>query len=107
MPRSKQISILCLFATGVVCVLFACLRVTQVAINASKTEAAEQPLDPTWLAIWGIVECSIGTSRAKHHCIQSLICPSRHHWLLPRIRRVRQRVPLQQLLRFARLPKAD
>ncbi|KAH6872353.1 hypothetical protein BKA58DRAFT_468154 [Alternaria rosae] len=59
MPRSKKISILCLFATGVVCVLFACLRVTQVAINASKPEAAEQPLDPTWLAIWGMVECFI------------------------------------------------
>ncbi|KAI4632857.1 hypothetical protein J4E80_000216 [Alternaria sp. BMP 0032] len=59
MPRSKKISILCLFATGVVCILFACLRVTQVAINASKPEAAGQPLDPTWLAIWGMVECSI------------------------------------------------
>ncbi|KAI4681140.1 uncharacterized protein J4E88_005647 [Alternaria novae-zelandiae] len=59
MPRSKKISILCLFATGVVCILFACLRVTQVAINASKPEAVAQPLDPTWLAIWGMVECSI------------------------------------------------
>jgi len=73
MPRSKKISILCLFATGIVCILFACLRVTQVAINASTPEAAGQPLDPTWLAIWGMVECSIGMSRLKNHYIQSLM----------------------------------
>ena len=60
MPRSKKVSVLCLFATGVICILFACLRVTQVAINAAKPEAIGQPLDPTWLAIWGMVECSIG-----------------------------------------------
>ncbi|CAN9093959.1 unnamed protein product [Alternaria sp. RS040] len=59
MPRSKKVSILCLFATGVICILFACLRVTQVAINAAKPESIGQPLDPTWLAIWGMVECSI------------------------------------------------
>ncbi|RYN26799.1 hypothetical protein AA0118_g151 [Alternaria tenuissima] len=59
MPRSKKVSILCLFATGVIYILFACLRVTQVAINAAKPEAIGQPLDPTWLAIWGMVECSI------------------------------------------------
>ena len=60
MPRSKKISILCLFATGVVCIIFACLRVIQVAVNASKPEAQGQPLDPTWLAIWGMAECAIG-----------------------------------------------
>lgn len=60
MPRRKKISMLCLFGTGFVCILFACLRVTQVAVNASKPEAVDAPLDPTWLAIWGMVECSIG-----------------------------------------------
>ncbi|KAF2844787.1 hypothetical protein T440DRAFT_547000 [Plenodomus tracheiphilus IPT5] len=59
MPQSKKMGILMLFATGLVCILFACLRVTQVAINAAKPEADGQPLDPTWLAIWGMVECSI------------------------------------------------
>ncbi|KAF3032371.1 hypothetical protein E8E11_002939, partial [Didymella keratinophila] len=59
MPRSKKIGILTLFATGFICILFACLRVTQVAVNAAKPEADGQPLDPTWLAIWGMVECSI------------------------------------------------
>ncbi|KAH7089559.1 hypothetical protein FB567DRAFT_618786 [Paraphoma chrysanthemicola] len=59
MPRSKKIAILLLFASGFVCILFACLRVAQVAINAAKPEADGQPLDPTWLAIWGMVECSI------------------------------------------------
>lgn len=62
MARSKKYAILTLFGTGFVCIFFACLRVAQVAINASKPEAAGQPLDPTWLAIWGIVECSIGMS---------------------------------------------
>ncbi|KZM25828.1 uncharacterized protein EKO05_0002547 [Ascochyta rabiei] len=59
MPRSKKNAILLLFATGFICIFFACLRVSQVAINAAKPEAKGQPLDPTWLAIWGIVECSI------------------------------------------------
>jgi hypothetical protein len=94
MPRSKKISIVCLFATGVICILFACLRVTQVAINASKPEAAVQPLDPTWLAIWGMVECSIGTCGPKHHYVQPLIYPSCHHRLLSRICRPRQRFSL-------------
>ncbi|KAI8942824.1 hypothetical protein NX059_000865 [Plenodomus lindquistii] len=59
MPHSKKIAILLLFASGFVCIAFACLRVAQVAINAAKPEADGQPLDPTWLAIWGMVECSI------------------------------------------------
>jgi hypothetical protein len=58
-------AILVLFASGFVCVLFACLRVAQVAINAAKPEADGQPLDPTWLAIWGMVECSIGNYRVN------------------------------------------
>jgi hypothetical protein len=106
MPRSKKISILCLFATGVICILFACLRVTQVAINASKPEATGQPLDPTWLAIWGMVECSIGKPESITSLIQPLNPRSCHHRLLPRIRRPRQRFPLEDLLRLARLPKA-
>lgn len=65
MPRSKRNAIILLFATGLVCIVFACLRVTQVAINAAKPEADGQPLDPTWLAIWGMVECSIGASDAS------------------------------------------
>lgn len=62
MPRSRKNAILSLFASGFVCITFACLRVAQVAINAAKPEADGQPLDPTWLAIWGMVECSIGKS---------------------------------------------
>ena len=60
MARSKKNAILTLFGTGFIRIFFACLRVAQVAINAAKPEAAGQPLDPTWLAIWGMVECSIG-----------------------------------------------
>jgi hypothetical protein len=62
MVRTKKIAILVLFASGLVCIMFAVLRVAQVAINAAKPEADGQPLDPTWLAIWGMVECSIGRS---------------------------------------------
>jgi hypothetical protein len=61
--RGKKVDILLLFAGGVVCTLFAGLRVIQVAINAAEPEADDQPLDPTWLAIWGMVECAIGTYR--------------------------------------------
>jgi hypothetical protein len=61
MPRPKKNAILILFASGFICILFACLRVAQVAYNAAKPEADGEPLDPTWLAIWGMVECSIGT----------------------------------------------
>jgi hypothetical protein len=60
MVRNKKIAIRVLFASGVVCIMFAALRVAQVAINAAKPGAGNQPLDPTWLAIWGMVECSIG-----------------------------------------------
>jgi hypothetical protein len=59
--RSKKIAILSLFGSGFVCILFACIRVGQIAVNASR-EAAGQPLDPTWLAIWGMVECAVGKS---------------------------------------------
>ncbi|XPS81621.1 hypothetical protein M3J09_013551 [Ascochyta lentis] len=59
MPRSKKTAILLLFTTGFTCIIFACLRVSQVAINAAKREADGQPLSPTWLTIWGMVECSI------------------------------------------------
>lgn len=51
MPRNKKEAISLLFASDFVCILFACLRVVQVAINTAKSEADGQPLDPTWLAI--------------------------------------------------------
>ncbi|KAF1947957.1 hypothetical protein EJ02DRAFT_391409 [Clathrospora elynae] len=62
MPRSKKIAILILFGSGIVCILFACLRVSQVAVNAANPESDGQPLDPTWISIWGVVECSIAVS---------------------------------------------
>jgi hypothetical protein len=118
MPRSKKVAILLLFASGFVCILFACLRVAQVAINAAKPEADGQPLDPTWLAIWGMVECSIGTSPSfpplpspphhhTHHLAKLTPPPSRNHRLLSRLRHPDQRLPHQNHLRLARLPQAD
>jgi hypothetical protein len=61
MPQSKKVGILLLFASGVFCILFASLRVVQVAINDGKPEADAQRPDPTWLAIWGMVKCAKGT----------------------------------------------
>jgi hypothetical protein len=46
MARGKKIGILLLFASGVICILSACLRVVQVAINSTKPRAAGQPLIP-------------------------------------------------------------
>jgi hypothetical protein len=60
MSTSKKVSIRVLFGSGFICILFASVRVAQVAINAARPQADNQTLDPTWLAIWGMVECSIG-----------------------------------------------
>lgn len=70
MPRSRKIGIILLFASGVVCILFAILRVAEVAKHAAKPEETDQPLDPTWMAIWGMIECSIG--KIVHHAVENI-----------------------------------
>ena len=66
MPTSKKVSIRVLFGIGFICILFAGIRVAQVAINTARPKADGQTLDPR-LAIWGMVECSIGTSNFYTH----------------------------------------
>jgi len=56
MPRAKKLGVIALFATGGVCVTIATLRVAQITNNVNKYN---QGIDGTWLAIWGMVECSI------------------------------------------------
>jgi hypothetical protein len=57
MPRSKKIGVIALFATCAFCIIVATLRVAQITQNVNKYG---QGIDGTWLAIWGMVECSIG-----------------------------------------------
>ena len=57
MARSKKIGVIGLFATGAVCIIIATLRVAQITHNVRKYGKG---IDGTWLAIWGMVECSIG-----------------------------------------------
>ncbi|KAJ4299585.1 hypothetical protein N0V90_004831 [Kalmusia sp. IMI 367209] len=56
MPRSKKIGVIALFASGTVCIIIATLRVAQITNNVYKYNMG---IDGTWLAIWGMVECSI------------------------------------------------
>ncbi|KAF2133810.1 hypothetical protein P153DRAFT_380987 [Dothidotthia symphoricarpi CBS 119687] len=58
MRRTKKAAIFLLFASGVVCITVATLRVAQVAANEAQGDKTSS-LDPAWLGIWGIVECSI------------------------------------------------
>lgn len=58
----KKIAILTLFASGFVCIVFACVRAGEVGMQAAKPEAYGQPLDATTLAVWGMIECSVGKS---------------------------------------------
>jgi hypothetical protein len=57
MARVKKFGVMGLFATGTVCVVIATVRVAQITRNVYKYG---QGIDGTWLAIWGMVECSIG-----------------------------------------------
>jgi hypothetical protein len=85
MPTSKKVSIRVLFGSGFICILFASVRVAQVAINAARPRADNQTLDPTWLAIWGMVECSIGALDIREPVRTKLISsqPSSSDLVLP------------------------
>ena len=51
----QRIAILALFASGIVCIAFATLRVIQIGRKAEDTETH----NPIWLALWTVVEASI------------------------------------------------
>jgi hypothetical protein len=55
MKLGKKIAIIALFASGVVCIAFATLRVYQVG---SKSGGSTAP-SPTWLALWTVIEASM------------------------------------------------
>ncbi|ORX94634.1 hypothetical protein BCR34DRAFT_629167 [Clohesyomyces aquaticus] len=55
MPRAQKIGVIALFASGVVIIAFATLRVIQVGIRAGKHASPS----PTWLALWTINESAV------------------------------------------------
>lgn len=63
MPRRKKIGMIMLFSSGVACIFIATLRAAQITANTIRTK---DPVDGTWLALWGIVESAIGTFRCSY-----------------------------------------
>ncbi|KAG9194878.1 hypothetical protein G6011_04913 [Alternaria panax] len=55
MARGKKIAVVALFASGIVCMAFATLRVVQIGIKSENSTAPS----PTWLALWTLVENAI------------------------------------------------
>lgn len=56
MPLRRKLSVGGLFGLGWVCIIVAIIRVNELG----RTVKNSQP-SMTWLALWGIVEASIGT----------------------------------------------
>lgn len=54
-PRGQRVAIIALFASGFVCIAFATLRVVQIGRQTGETNTP----NPTWLALWTIIETSI------------------------------------------------
>jgi hypothetical protein len=56
MPRAQKISVGALFCTGFICILFATIRVVQIGMKAGSNTTPSS----SWLALWAVVEGSIG-----------------------------------------------
>ncbi|KAF2643779.1 hypothetical protein P280DRAFT_444904 [Massarina eburnea CBS 473.64] len=54
-PRARKISVMALFSSGLVCILFATIRVVQIGEKATNNTTPSS----SWLALWAIVEGSI------------------------------------------------
>jgi hypothetical protein len=55
MARGQKIAIIALFASGIVCIAFATIRVVQIGMRAGSHSSPS----PTWLALWTIIESAI------------------------------------------------
>ncbi|ORY16878.1 hypothetical protein BCR34DRAFT_635246 [Clohesyomyces aquaticus] len=55
MPRAQKLSVMALFCTGFVCILFAVIRVVQIGTKAGNSTTPSS----SWLALWAVVECAI------------------------------------------------
>ncbi|KAF2751074.1 hypothetical protein M011DRAFT_491697 [Sporormia fimetaria CBS 119925] len=56
LPRGQKIAVIALFSSGFVCIVFATLRVSQIAVKAKQDDASPEP---TWLSLWSIIETSV------------------------------------------------
>lgn len=55
MARTQKFGVIALFAIGTILITIATLRVVQIGY---KAQSSSQP-SASWLALWGIIECSI------------------------------------------------
>lgn len=55
MPRTQKFGIVGLFGVGIILIAIATLRVAQIG---GKAQSSSQP-SASWLALWGVIECSI------------------------------------------------
>jgi len=55
MPRTQKVGIMGLFGIGIILIAVATLRVAQIG---GKAQSSSQP-SASWLALWGVIECSI------------------------------------------------
>ena len=56
LPRPQKFGVRVLFGTGLICILFATIRVVQIG---SKTNGGSTQPDPAWLMLWTMLESSI------------------------------------------------
>jgi hypothetical protein len=53
--RAEKISVACIFGVGVICMIFAIIRIISISEKAETGQAS-----PTWLALWAVIEDSVG-----------------------------------------------
>jgi hypothetical protein len=56
MPRLQKFGVRILFGTGLICIIFATIRVVQIG---SKTNGGNTQPDPAWLMLWTMLESSV------------------------------------------------
>ncbi|KAH0565992.1 hypothetical protein GP486_000603 [Trichoglossum hirsutum] len=52
---AEKISVACIFGVGVICMIFAVIRIISISEKAETGQAS-----PTWLALWAVIEDSVG-----------------------------------------------
>lgn len=56
MPQMQKVGVRILFGTGLICILFATVRVVQIG---SKTNGGNTQPEPAWLMLWTMLESSV------------------------------------------------
>ena len=60
--KKQKLALAVMFSLGCIIIVFAIIRVTQI-------RASTHHVDPVWLALWSMIEASVGMSIAKNHQI--------------------------------------